>query len=325
MSKKSEDILKTFVETSEANSDEIKMDAAHVEAVHKAQGHLSNNDYSEMASQMRAEGKLDYLGWQPLKVEDLPSRGMFYPEGTKVFVRAATGGEIKHWSTMNVEEIEDVDAHINYVIEKCCKISIPGQEYAGGSWKDLVDIDRLYILFAIRDFTFPKGENELMFPISETEEIPINKNHIDFMNFPDELMKYYDDVERCFKLQFKNGKVINLYVSSIGVAKWLSTYIYQKRQAREQIDNDFVLYAPLLIKSFRKFSNRAYEQLVEESKYWGVNEWSALSYFRDIILQNTQPQLKFIDAAGMERSAPLTFRGGFKSIFTVSNPLSGLC
>lgn len=264
------------------------------------------------------------LGWQTLDVPSLPSRGMFYPVGTKIYVRAATAGEIKHWSTMNIEKLEEVNDHINYIIERCCKISIPDSNYNGGSWKDLNDIDRLYILFAIRDFTFPNGANELMFNISETKQIPIYKDNIDFIHFPDELMELYDETDRCFKLKFKNGRIINMYITSLGVGQWLTSYIEMKKQSKEQLDTDFLLYAPLLIKNYHKFTLRAYEQLVDESNTWGAKEWSAISYVRDIIIGQSEPQITYKDEAGMEKSAPLTFRGGFKSIFTISNPLSEL-
>lgn len=312
-----EDILKEYAENNDVINDSNK--SKKVKPIRP-----SNADVAKEAAELRKTGQLNYLGWQELDIESLPSKGLFYPEGTKIYVRAATGGEIKHWSTMNVEKFEEVDAHINYVIEKCCKISIPDDEYMGGSWKDLNDIDRLYILFAIRDFTFPVGNNELMFNVSENEQIPIIKDNIDFINFPEELMKYYDEHDRCFKLRFKNGKVINLYITTLGVGNWLKNYITQKQQAREQVDQDFLMYAPLLIKSYRRFSVRAYEAMIEESTNWGIQEWSALSHFRDIIMSQTEPMIRYTDEAGLERSAPLTFRGGFKSIFTVSDPLQGL-
>lgn len=312
-----EDILKEYAESNDVINDSNK--SKKVNPIRP-----SNADVAKEAAELRKTGQLNYLGWQELDIESLPSKGLFYPEGTKIYVRAATGGEIKHWSTMNVEKFEEVDAHINYVIEKCCKISIPDDEYMGGNWKDLNDIDRLYILFAIRDFTFPVGNNELMFNVSENEQIPIIKDNIDFINFPEELMKYYDEHDRCFKLRFKNGKVINLYITTLGVGNWLKNYITQKQQAREQVDQDFLMYAPLLIKSYRRFSVRAYEAMIEESTNWGIQEWSALSHFRDIIMSQTEPMIRYTDEAGLERSAPLTFRGGFKSIFTVSDPLQGL-
>ena len=311
MNKHDEDILKEYSESVE-NFNDNGTDV------------ISNKSPKPKNISKNESNKSNVLGWQSLDIPSLPSRGMFYPDGTKIFVRAATAGEIKHWSTMNVEKLDDVNEHINYVIERCCKISIPDPNYNGGSWKDLADIDRLYILFAIRDFTFPNGSNELMFNVTETKQIPIYKDNIDFINIPDELMKLYDANEKCFKLKFKSGREINMYITTLGVGQWLTGYISQKQQVREQIDADFLLYAPLLIKNYHKFSLRAYEQLLDESNNWGAKEWSAVSYVRDIILNQAEPRIRYTDEAGMEMSAPLTFRSGFKSIFTVSNPLSEL-
>lgn len=318
--KKSEDLMANFVANEESFFEEQKTNINKV-IPKKA----SNLDIENEAKELRKEGKLDYLGWQPIDVKNLPTKGMFYPIDTKIWVRSATGGEIKHWSTMNVEDIVNVNDTLNYIIEKCCKISIPGNEHVGGNWRDLIDVDRLYILLAIRDFTWPAGENELKIPISETSEIVILKDNINFVEFPDEIMKYYSEEERCFKLKFKNGKIINMYLTSLGVANWLNSYVQQKQQSKEQFDKDFLLFAPLLIKNYRKLSKRAYEQLVEESNKWSIGEWSTISHFRDILMkQSSEPELIYNDENGAEQKIPLTFRGGIKSIFLVSDSLSYL-
>ena len=285
---------------------------------------MSNKEYDEAMEEKRQAGDMPYLGWQKLDIEALPSMGKFYPNDTKIFVRSATGGEIKHWSTIVPDNLQSIDAAMNYVIERCCKISIPGIEYMGGNWKDLIDVDRLYILFAIRDLTFIKGENELKFPVSETKTIPILKDNIDFIQLPESIMKYYDADERCFVLKFKSGRVVNMYLTSLGVADWIKKYITTKEQSREQIDKDFIQYAPLLIKSHRKFSTRAYEMLVEESNNWSPEVWAALSYFKDVLTSGSEPIFKYIDETGVEQTAPLTFLGGIKSILSFSDPLSGL-
>lgn len=315
-----EELMAQFAAEVENGNEDLKQEIKPI-----ANRKPSNLDIHNEAEQLRKEGKLDYLGWQSLDVKSLPTRGMFYPDDTKIFVRAATGGEIKHWSTMNVEDIVNVDDTLNYIIEKCCKISIPGNDYIGGSWKDLVDVDRLYILLAIRDFTWPAGDNELTIPISETQSIPVLKDSVNFVEFPEEIMKYYNEEEKCFKLKFKNGRTINMYLTSLGVSSWLKSYVQQKQQAKEQFDKDFLLFAPLLIKNHRKLTIRSYESLVEESNKWSIGEWSAISHFRDILIkQSSEPEMVYTDESGMEQIIPLTFRGGIKTIFLVSNSLSYL-
>ena len=47
----------------------------------------------------------DNLGYLKIDVKTLPTQGLFYPEGTEISIRAARGGEIKHWSTMKDQDL----------------------------------------------------------------------------------------------------------------------------------------------------------------------------------------------------------------------------
>ena len=48
---------------------------------------------------------------------------MFYPAGTKIFVRAASGGDIRKWSMLDETELQQVDNAINEILERCISIS----------------------------------------------------------------------------------------------------------------------------------------------------------------------------------------------------------
>lgn len=263
----------------------------------------------------------DNLGYQKIPINSLPTQGLFYPENTEIIIRAARGEEIKHWSTMNdqdLSQISAVDDIISYIIEKCVSIKIPG---VIATWKDLKDIDRFYLLLAVREYTFLKGDNELMVPISEGKEIPVVKEMIDFINIPEKLMKYYSSEKRCFSFELEN-KTINMYIPSLGVSQWVKNYAQAKAAAREGFDKDFILFAPMLINDFRKLSQRAYEEMVESSSTWTIKEWSLISFVRDTIAAEAEPKFKYNDENGVEVSTPLTFRGGIKAIFTIQDPLS---
>ena len=91
-------------------------------------------------------------------MDHLPSRGHFYTQGTQIAIRAASVSEIRHWSTLDDADLNSVDDMLNYVIERCCQLKIPG---SSSSWRDIKDIDRFYIIFAIREFTFKDGENKI--------------------------------------------------------------------------------------------------------------------------------------------------------------------
>ena len=292
---------------------------------------------AELARQQRLAGRTeaeandglkyhDNLGYLTIPVESLPTMGLFYPEGTRILIRAARGEEIKHWSTMNDQDtaqLSQVDDILNYIIEKCVTVKYPGT--IPGNWKDLKDIDRFYLLLAVREFTFLDGDNELMVPISEGKDIPVTKEMIDFITIPDEIMQHYSKEERCFVFTLKTGRTIRMHIPSLGATAWLKNYAQAKSQAREGFDTDFILYAPMLIADFRGLSQRAYEEMVAESQLWTVKEWSLIGHVRDTLAAAAEPKLKYEDENGQEVTIPLTFRGGIKALFTIQDPLSILC
>lgn len=270
----------------------------------------------------------DNLGYLEIPINQLPTQGMYYPEGTKIRIRAAKGAEIKHWSTMNdqdLSQLSQVDDILNFIIEKCVSVSIPNRRVPA-PWKDLKDVDRLYLLLAVREFTFIDGDNQLMIPISEGTELPVTKEMVDFMNVPDEIMRNYSPEEKCFVFKLKTGKEFRMYIPSLGVSQWIKNYAQQKAAINEPFDLDFLMYAPMLIADYSMLSQRAYEQMVVESTTWNVQEWSLLSYVKDTLAAAAAPMLKYTDPeTGAEVTAPLNFRGGLKALFTIQDPLSILC
>lgn len=268
----------------------------------------------------------DNLGYLKIGVDTLPTRGLFYPAGTEISIRAARGGEIKHWSTMNdqdTSQLSQVDDILNYIIEKCVTVRMPG--IGSSSWKDLKDVDRFYLLLAVREFTFIEGENELLVPLSEGKEMPVTKEMIDFIQIPEDIMKHYDESSRCFVFRLKNGKVFNMYIPSLGATQWLKNYAQAKASAREGFDTDFILFAPMLIGDFRRLSQRAYEDMVTEAQYWSTAEWSLIAYVRDALQSAAEAKIKYQNEDGADVTVPLNFRGGIKALFTIQNPLSILC
>ena len=108
------------------------------------------------------------IGWKNIPSENLPSQGLFYEAGTQIAIRAAAVAEIRHWSTIDDNDLLSIDEMLNFIIEKCCRIKVPGKP---GTYKDLKEIDRFYLIFAIRDYTFKNGENKIFVNASDEEGV----------------------------------------------------------------------------------------------------------------------------------------------------------
>ena len=268
------------------------------------------------------------IGWIPLPIEDFPTRGLFYPKDTVIAIRAANGGEIRHWSTLQEDNsnplyLSLLDDMINYVIERCVTIKSSNPQGAFLSWKDIKEVDRFYLLLAIHELTFPEGENKLQVKISDTKKIIVVKDMVSYISLDPKLMRYYDEEERCFVI--KKDKVnLMLDIPSVGVTQWIKQHIQRKQRQQENVDEDYVSFAPFIIRSWRGLSDDVYAKYSEASHTWDVKTISILVYIKDLFQDAVNPVIRYHDEGGVEQTAPLNFQGGIKSLFLISDPLGEL-
>lgn len=257
------------------------------------------------------------LGWQPIALEDLPSGGIFYPVDVKINVRAATGGDIRYWSMTDNRDITQIDDALNYVLERCVSVSNPN----GGKfeWKDLKEIDRFYLILAVRDYTFTDGHNELKIAINEYEDVVVKKDNITFINLDHRFDKFYDATERCYVFDRNHGvdldRPLKIFMPSVGVTQWLREYVERKANAREGFDRKFLAWAPILIRDWRGLNEPSYEALANDSTAYSTMELAIINKMKDMLTDAVNPTMSYVDESGAEHETPLNFRGGLKSIF----------
>jgi hypothetical protein len=266
----------------------------------------------EVKAQQRAIG----MGFMEIPLKDLPSSGIFYPEGTKIHVRSASGGDIRHWSMVDETSLLAIDDALNYIIERCVTISYPNNDRTA-SWKDLVEIDRFYLVLAVRDFTFTEGKNELKVAVSEVEDVVVKKDNITFIDLPEGIYKFYDTAKRCFVFPGAEGSTnkINIFMPTVGTSQWLRNYVEKKNAMQERYDESFVQIAPMLINDWRQLNDKSYADFVNDSMSWSTYDWSLISKVKRTLQDAVTPKLIYVDENGAEKEAPLNFRGGIKSIF----------
>ena len=100
-------------------------------------------------------------GYVKLDLINFPSSGQFYREDFEIHIRAARVGEIREFSTLDEENILDVDEKLNSLLVNCTKIMYGNQR---GSYRDVLEEDRIYLILSIRELTIKDGENKLMMP-----------------------------------------------------------------------------------------------------------------------------------------------------------------
>jgi hypothetical protein len=137
-------------------------------------------------------------------------------------------------------------------------------------------------------------------------------------------MQYYDEEQRCFVLKFKTGRELKLDIPCVGVTQWLKNFIIRKRNMQEFIDEDYLSFAPFIIRNWRGLNDDMYLKYVEDSQKWDVAMISLLVHVKQIFADTINPVVRFTDEGGAEHTAPLNFQGGIKSLFLISDPFGEL-
>lgn len=274
---------------------------------------------------------VDNQGWINIDLGLLPSKGDHYPYGTAIRIRAASSGEIRHWSTIDETDFMSITDGVNKILDKCAKISFIDKT---ASYKDIKEIDRFYLIFAIKEITFKKGENTIKnkFACScgHTEEKELFKEMFSFFkteNLPENLRKYYDANEKCFKIKLKNGEEFDLYLPSVGISKLILSYAKDLYSKKQDPDEAFIKWAPYLIKDWRSvYGNDAkLKQFLHDTFLYSHSKISVINYFIGAIAEVVDPKItSTCSSCGSEVSIPFDIPGGIKAIFLVSDISSEL-
>jgi hypothetical protein len=268
-------------------------------------------------------------GWKNMPIAILPSSGIFYPDGTKMAIRSAEVREIRHFSTIDDDDRLDIDEKLSYVLERCLRIDFPGEGVV--SYKDLKQEDRFFLILAIRDLTFTKGENSIILKprkmCNDEEGCPI-KDGIELRTgvlskyvLDPKVLKYYNPSTRTFIFDIKKiGKRIEMCVPSIGVNKKIADFLVYCEASGISVDDGFLKISPFLFPEWRNINNEDILLRMRESDYWTKEEYSVYFELSEKIKIGTVLEVKVkCPNCGGEVTADIAFPSGLRSLFVISD------
>jgi len=268
----------------------------------------------------RIKGSMDYVN---IPLDTLPSGGRFYPEGTRILIRAARVGEIREFSIINEEDPKDIRDKMTYIVSQCTKV------YYGntpGHYKDILEDDRIVLVFKIRELTFTDARQSIKIPVPEgscqtpgchpQETVDFDSSKLEFLHPSEKLEKYYDPVERCYNIQTKSFGTIKLYPPTIGVTSIVADWIREQQREDKKIDaalTDILLYT---IKDWRTFSSKQIFPKITEMAGWSTEKFALVLRLKDEITVGIEFEIKERCAqCGGELTIPVSFPEGFRSLF----------
>ena len=275
--------------------------------------------------------------WKTVPLENLPSRGLFYADGSELSIRSATVTEIRQWSTIDESDPLDIDDQLNFIIEKCCRFKINNGEI-WLTWRDILEIDRLFVIFMIHEITFPKGQNELYAKFScigtcseeikFSQELKVHSGMLQIFDLPQELMEWYSQEYKCFEVvSAKLNETFYLYMPTIGVVERLRKRISELRGAGRKIDKAFIKHVPYLIQDWSRLDKDEYDRVYRESINWHINKLSFIDKFVDIIKDARETSIATgCPKCGSILTTPLFSKSSFtvKDLFLIPGRLNEL-
>ncbi len=268
----------------------------------------------------RIKSSMNYIN---IPLETLPSGGRYYPEGTRISIRAARVGEIREFSIINEEDPKDIRDKMTYIVSQCTKV------YYGntpGHYKDILEDDRIVLVLKIRELTFTDAKQSIKIPVPEgacqtpgchpQESVEFDSSKLEFLKPSEKLEKYYDPVERCYNIQTKHFGVIKLYPPTIGVTSIIADWIREQQRDDKKMDAALVDILPYTIKDWRTFSSKQVFTKVTELAGWSTEKFTLVTRLVEEISVGIKFEIKETCAqCGGELIIPVTFPNGFRSLF----------
>lgn len=261
---------------------------------------------------------LDYLN---INIEDLPM-GDFYSGGFKVAIRAAKVAEIQAYSIVNEKNIYDVTEKMNDMLKACVRVTLPNGKI--GSYLDIKDGDRIYLIFAIRELTFQKG-SQLYLSAScnackEKNNIEMVREHFHKSLIPEEIKPYFDYESRKFIFELINGQVISLAPPSIGLQKSFYDFLKKQVDDKEETNIAFIKVIPWTMSERNNITHEGAEKKLLEFQTMNKDTFLFLDAAINKMKFGIEKMAKPCSACGTEVHTDFRFPIGAAGLFSVHDP-----
>lgn len=299
---------------------------------------LKNIQREELDEDPQIKKMKELINFVRLPIEQFPSQGKFYPIDFNVHIRAARVGEIREYSMMDETNPTDIIDKMNYIIASCSKITFGNRI---GSYKDILDHDRFYLIKRIQELTFKNGEGAINIPVPDNackthgchpqKEIRLTSEMIERADSDERLEQYYDSENRCYSIKTKNYGVIKIAPPTIGVTNIVRDWAVNRTQAQQHWDQSLVQMIPFFQRDWRGFTDKDIFQLATEFENWDAGKYSLI--YRLVEIMNASVGMSpnihtTCESCGGDLEVPVMFqsisddgkevKGGFKSLFVPS-------
>ncbi len=276
------------------------------------------NPAKTMAEQVTIQSadntKVSDLQFFHFDIKDLPC-GKFYPAGTSLMIRPAMVKEIQAYSMVDDNNFYDIVEKMNDMLQSCVRVKYSNGNV--GSYLDVKDQDRLYLVFTIRELTFQKG-NTLAVTVQHgtgESQIELIRDNFKFHEIDEKLEKFYNKSKNCYMFKTINGKEFELTPPNIGIQKAFTDYIIKENNENRTPNLAFLKIIPFMLEGRNSITYEGIKAKLKEFEEMDDISFQFLNAAVGKMTFGIKELVKVID--GEEVRAEMQFPNGASGIFVV--------
>lgn len=180
-------------------------------------------------------------------VKELPC-GDFYPSGTVFMVRPAQVKEIQAYSMVDDNNFYDIVEKMNDILQSCVRIKYSDGRM--GSYLEIKDQDRLFLIFLVRELTFQQGNSLTVSTrcgCGNDLQLELKRENFEFHKIDENLDRYFSASTKSYHFTTVNGKEFELTPPNIGLQKAFTDYILKENNEKRTPNLSFLKIIPFML------------------------------------------------------------------------------
>jgi hypothetical protein len=265
------------------------------------------------------------LNFINVPIDILPA-GSFYKKGTQIKIRSANVSEVQAYSVVDEKNYIDITEKMNEMLSACVRYIHANGTI--GSYKNIKDGDRIFLIFMIKELTFQRGntlakdhvcehckhEFKISFRATPSDAMPRT-----FVNFerPKDIEKFYDSNEKCYVLNINNSQW-KIAPPTIGIQEIFYNNIKTKVGDQKTPNISLLKILPYLLYDRDKITDEGIEAKEKEFKSMDMETFQILNQFVDKMKFGIEKLKTVCPNCSQEVYAPMNFqRYGAASLFVI--------
>ncbi len=246
--------------------------------------------------------------------------GPFYPIGSLIMIRPAQVREIQAYSMVDDKNFYDIVEKMNNMLQACVRIKYSDGKI--GSYLDLRDQDRLFLIFTIRELTFQKGNSlsvKVKSPCNEEDEsVELVRSNFVFHEFDERLKDFYNPSVFGFDFELTNGRHYTMIPPTIRLQKSFSDFIVKEISEKKTPNMSFLKIIPFML---GEQTNITYDGIKAKLKEFEQMDDISFQFLNSAVGKMTFgiKELRKKTECGQEVYTDMQFPNGASGIFVISD------